>query len=340
MKHVAIDLGSRESQVCIREADGTILEESKQPTKRLVELVKKWDEPRRVILETCSEAFRIADAARAANHEVRVVPATLVRSLNVGARGIKTDRRDARALSEASCRIDLPSVHIPSAASRELKSISGAREELVESRTKLINNVRGWMRTQLWRLRSGGAESFHKRVRAHAEMLSTKLPEHVERMLQVIEVLTTQIRAADAQVQRFAKTDAVCVALQTVPGVGSITAVRFRAALDDVSRFNSAHAVESYLGLTPGENSSSERQRRTGITKAGSTAVRRMLVQAAWSAIRRAPNEPMVKWSMRISERRGKFIGVIALARKIVGIMFAIWRDGTIYQPSRSAAIA
>lgn len=339
MKHVAIDLGSRESQVCVREADGTILEESKQPTKRLVELVARW-EPRRVILETCAEAFRIADAARAANHEVRVVPATLVRSLNVGARGIKTDRRDARALSEASCRIDLPSVHIPSTASRELKSISGAREELVESRTQLINNVRGWMRTQLWRLKSGGAESFHTRVRAHAEMLSTTMPEHVDRTLQVIEVLTTQIRGADAQVQRFAKTDPVCVALQTVPGVGPITAVRFRAALDDVSRFNSAHAVESYLGLTPGENSSSERQRRTGITKAGSSAVRRMLVQAAWAAIRRAPHEPMVKWALKIAERRGKFIGVIALARKLAGILFAIWRDGTTYRSSRSAAMA
>jgi transposase len=180
-----------------------------------------------------------------------------------------------------------------SAALSRSGAISGAREELVESRTKLINNVRGWMRTQLWRLRSGGAESFHKRVRAHAEMLSTTPPEHVERTLRVIELLTTEIREADAQVQRFAKTDTVCIALQTVPGVGPITAVRFRAVLDDVSRFNSAHAVESYLGLTPGENSSSERQRRTGITKAGSSAVRRMLVQAAWAAIRRAPNGEM-----------------------------------------------
>ena len=159
MKHVAIDLGGRESQVCIRESDGTLVQEGKEPTKKLLELLPTW-EPSRVILETSAEAFRIADAARLAKHEVRVVPATLVRSLGVGARGIKTDRRDARALSEASCRMDLPSVHIPSSASRELKSICGSREELVEVRTKLVNNVRGWLRTQLWRIPTGATVSF------------------------------------------------------------------------------------------------------------------------------------------------------------------------------------
>ena len=65
--------------------------------------------------------------------------------------------------------------------------------------------------------------------------------------------------------------------------------------------------------------------------------MRRMLVQAAWAAIRRAPNEPMVRWAMKIIERRGKFIGVIALARKMAGILFAIWRDGTTYRSELSA---
>jgi len=336
MNHVAIDLGSRESQVCIRAADGTILEEGKRPTKGLLQLMPAWPKSR-VILETSSEAFRIADAALQAQHEVRVVPATLVKSLNVGARKIKTDRRDAQALSEASCRIDLPSVHIPSAQSRELKSICGAREELVETRTKLINNVRGWMRTQLWRIRSGGAASFHDRVRAHATDLESTLPEHVERTLKVIEVVTMQLREADAQVRRFAKTNPTCIALMTVPGVGPITAIRFFAAIDDVTRFRSAHGVQSYLGLTPGERSSSERQHRTGITKAGAPATRRMLVQSAWAALRRAPNEPMVRWAMKVAERRGKLVAVVALARKLAGILFAIWRDGTTYRSERSA---
>jgi transposase len=336
VKHVAIDLGSRESQVCVRDASGTILLESRESTKKLIKLVGSW-EPSRVVMETSSEAFRIADAAKEAGHEVRVVPAALVRSLGVGSRGIKTDRRDARTLSVVSCRIDLPSVHVPSSSSRELKSVCGSREVLVASRTAVINNVRGWMRTQLWRIRSGAPATFHDRLRSHATSLHTTLPDHVERQLRVLELMCQEIRAADVQVKRIAKTDPVCRAMMTVPGVGPITVVRFRAAIDDVSRFRSAHGLQSYLGLTPGERSSGEHQHRTGITKAGAPATRKMLIQSAWAAYRRCSDEPMVRWAHRIEERRGKCIAVVALARKMAGIMFAIWRDGTTYSSERSA---
>jgi transposase len=92
----------------------------------------------RVLVETCSEAFGVADAAVRAGHEVRVVPATLVRSLAVDARGLKNDRRDARVLSEVSCRIDLPSVHVPSLQSRERKTLCRMREALVSARAKMV----------------------------------------------------------------------------------------------------------------------------------------------------------------------------------------------------------
>src|SRR5262249_55830784 len=83
------------------------------------------------------------DAALAVGHDVRVVPATLVRSLGVGARRLKTDQRDAGILSEVSCRIDLPSVHVPSRESRERKTMCGMREVLVGARTKLACTAAG-----------------------------------------------------------------------------------------------------------------------------------------------------------------------------------------------------
>jgi transposase len=268
---------------------------------------------------------------------VRVVPATLVKTLGVGSRGVKTDEKDARVLSEVSCRIDLPSVHIPTTLSRELKSTCGSREALVETRTKLVNNVRGWLGTQLWRIRSCTPSSLPEVVRGHAATTEQMLPEHIERVLTVLETLNDQVRAADAQLRRIAKEHPVCQKLMMVPGVGPVTAVRFVAAIDDVTRFSTAHAVQSYLGLTPGEHSSSERQQRTGITKAGPAALRRVLVQAAWSAMRTASSEPMSQWATKIAERRGRFIAVVALARKLAGILFALWRDGTTYRPTRGA---
>jgi len=335
--HAAIDLGATESQFCIREADGTIVEEKKVPTKKLESLFAIWPTSR-VIVETSAEAFHIADAALAHKHQVRVVPATLVKTLGVGARGIKNDQRDARTLSEVSCRIDLPSVHIPSALSREWKSLCGCREALVEARTKLINNVRGWLRTRLWRVRTGRASTFCDRVRGHASSKTLELPAHIERQLTVLDALNEQVRAADKHVRDLAKANEVCRRLMTVPGVGPVTAVRFVAALDDIQRFSGAHSVESYVGLTPGERSSAERQQRTGITKAGSAALRKMLIQSAWSAFRTNAQEPMVAWARKLAERRNKFVAVTALARKITGILYAMWRDGTSYRSERSAA--
>ena len=121
MDHIAVDLGSRESQLCVRGSDGAMLEERRYPTGMLGQYLATRPKSR-VVVETCSEAFGVADVAVAAGHEVRVVPATLVRSLGVGARRTKTDRRDAQILSEVSCRIDLPSVHIPTRLSRERAS--------------------------------------------------------------------------------------------------------------------------------------------------------------------------------------------------------------------------
>jgi transposase len=159
-------------------------------------------------------------------------------------------------------------------------------------------------------------------------------PDYIEQMLVALEGVTAQIKLATKEMRRIAHNDTACALLMTVPGVGPITAVRFVAALDETERFKSAHFVQAYLGLVPGEHSSGERTQRTSITKAGSAAVRWTLVQAAWSARRHRPNDAMVVWSKQVEQRRGKFIAVVALARKLAGVLHAIWRDGRPYQPT------
>ena len=337
MEHLAIDLGGRKSQICRRASDETVLEERKIETDALDGYLK-WCPKSRVVVETCAESFRIADLALAAGHEVRVVPATLVKSLGVGERRTKNDRKDAQVLSRVSCRIDLPSVHIPSAEARERKTICGMREVLVSGRTKLVNCVRGWLRTQGLRVKTG-ADGFTARVRQqHTAQRGCDVPDYVESLLLTIEDHDEQVRAADKRLAKLAKEDPNCRRLMSVPGVGPVTALRFAAAVDDVSRFPNAHAVESYVGLVPGEYQSSDRQHRLGITKAGSIRLRWALVQAAWSARNTRPDDPMVRWSIEVEKRRGKKVAVVALARKIAGILFALWRNQSTYDPLRGAA--
>lgn len=335
MEHLAIDLGGRASQICVRNSEGHIVDERRWPTAVLGRYLATRPKSR-VIVETCSEAFAVADAALAVGHEVRVVPATLVRSLGVGARRLKTDQRDARVLSEVSCRIDVPSVHVPSRESRARKTVCGMREALVGTRTTLVNTVRGWLRTEGRRPRSGALSTFSARVRALSP--DTPLPSHVERQLRMIDALNGEIGEADRELTASAKSDLVARRLMTAPGVGPATALRFIAALDQISRFPGAHAVESYVGLVPGEDSSSERTRRTRITKAGPTALRWCLVQAAWAARRARRKDPMQRWADEVEKRRGTRVAVLALARKLAGILFAIWRDGSVYEPRRSGA--
>ncbi len=334
MQHVAIDLGGRESQICVRSPDGQILDERKVPTGHLERFLQQQPSSR-VILETCSEAFSVADLALGCEHQVRVVPATLVRSLGVGARGIKTDRRDAQVLSEVSCRIDLPSVHIPSELARQHRLMCTAREQLVSSRTAIICSVRGYARTTLLKIASGDATTFPRRMRAAALKTPAGMPEFIERMVICIETLNQQIELADQELEQLAQQDPICQRLMSVPGVGPVTSMRFVSAIDDISRFHSAHAVQAFLGLTPGEHSSSQRQQRTGITKAGPPSVRCALVQASWNLRRLRPHDSISQWATQVELRRGKFIATVGVARKLAGILFAIWRDGTRYEPRR-----
>jgi transposase len=332
MDHIAIDLGSRESQVCVRASDGRILEERRVGTRSLDKYLT--GRPRsRVVLEACAEAFPVADAALTAGHETVVVPASLAPSLGVGNRGIKTDTRDARNLSEASCRMSrLPAVHVPTKVSRERKTLCGMREALIQARTKLINTVRGWTRSQgLGVVRSGSVATFPLRVKEHTSNRGAAIPTYVERVLTGIVELSIRIHEMDRELEACAAADPTCQLLMTAPGVGPTTAVRFAAAVDDVKRFPTAHRVEAYLGLTPGENSSSERKRRTGITKAGPSRLRWVLVQAAWVARRYYKDHPLVLWALQVEKRRGKNVAVMALARRLAGTLYAMWRDGRPY---------
>jgi transposase len=204
------------------------------------------------------------------------------------------------------------------------------REALVSARSKLVNCVRGWLRGQTERVSLGGLRTFSARVRE----LAIAVPSFVERLLMEIESLSEAIVEANKELAALAKADPICVRFMTMPGVGPVTATRFAASIDDVSRFESAHKLESYLGVTPGENSSSERSHnRTGITKAGAPRTRWALVQAAHNMRRTQPEDPLVLWSREVEKRRGKGVAVIALARKIADVLYALWRHNTTYDP-------
>jgi transposase len=125
--------------------------------------------------------------------------------------------------------------------------------------------------------------------------------------------------------------------LETAPQIGVVTAAAVVATVDDIRRFRSPHDLEAYFGLVPSEDSSAERRRLGRITKAGNARVRWLLVEAAWRIMRstKPASAPLRAWALNVAARRGKRIAAVALARRLAGILYAMWRDGTPYDVTK-----
>ena len=126
--------------------------------------------------------------------------------------------------------------------------------------------------------------------------------------------------------------------LSTAPGVGPVVSTAFVATLDEAQRFNGAHQVESFLALVPSEKSSGEKQHRGAITRAGSRRMHGLLVQSAWTLLRSRSTKTakLRDWAAKIALRRGKNVAGGGVARRLAGILFAMWRDGTPFCGGRS----
>jgi len=293
------------------------------------------------VMEACTQSPAVARAANAAGHDTKVVPGQLVRLLGVGARGIKTDERDAEALARASLRNEqLPSVHLRSELSCSRRELLAARATLLEARKSIALSVKSWLRGRLIVLRGrASSKHFAAAVRLVALKHQDGLPGPIETLLMSFEHLCDQLDELDEQLCTVANSDALCQRLMTMPGVGPRVSLAFTTHLDDPRRFESSDDLASYLTLVPGEYTTGGKIKRTGTIHAGPVYLKALLVQAAWSLYRARPGEPVVLWARAIADKRGRRIAIVALARKIATVMWAMWKHGTSYDPTRASSV-
>jgi len=241
----------------------------------------------------------------------------------------------ASALADANLLGAYRPAHRLSVPQRHVRGRLGVRDTLVHTRTRYISLIRALLRQQGYRVPSGSAERFADRVRSLP--LPGRLLSGVAPLLAVMRHLNRQLAYPDARIEHLAAQDPRVPRLRSVPCIGPVTAAAFLAAIDDVGRFHHAHQLEAYLGLVPREHSSGETQRRGPITKAGHSHTRWLLFQAAVSILRQHPPqaEALHPWALRIAARRGKQVAVVALARRLAGILYALLRDGSMFEPQR-----
>jgi len=335
MEHGGIDVHKNESQICLQTEQGEILE-PRILSRRDRFAAVFGNRPRaRLLIEASTESEWVARCLEELGHEVIVADPNYAPMYATRSRRIKTDRRDAQALMDA-CRLGAyRPAHRTSDAQRQVRALLVVRDNLVRSRVRQIQVIRALTRREGLRVRSGEAATFGERLS------EVERPEWLSRILAPViaamNEVNQQLAVVDQAILQVVEGDPVVQRLDTAPGVGAVTAVAFVATLDQVERFEGAHQVECYLGLVPGEQSSGERQHRGPVTKAGNPRMRWLLVEAAWCILRsrHSDTEHLRQWAERIAPRRGRRIATVALARRLAGILYAMWRDGTEYDPRR-----
>jgi transposase len=336
MRTVALDLGAK--KICYCEiAQGQVVQRVVVSSlSSLRELLGPQAPKARVAIEACREAWSVHAQLTAWCNEVLLVDTTRSRQLGIKQHGRKNDRIDAETLARALERGHIPVAHLLSPHRQALRRQLGVRRALVETRAQYVTTIRGIMRELGSELASCDAEQFVAKVRK--ARLDAKASDTIEPLLATLEALEPQLAKVEQGLVELCAVEPVINQLMTAPGVGPIVAASFVSVIDDAKRFASGHQVESYLGLVPGEDTTGGKRRLGAITKKGNSYLRAVLTQSAWSILRMAhQDDPLRRWGEAVGKRRGKRIAAIALARRLAGVLWAMWRDGTVYDPAFAA---
>ena len=337
MEYGAIDLHLRRSVFRIEDETGTLITAGRIDTSRS-DLTRVFGTrvPMRLLLESSTDSEWVAVLLESFGHDVIVADPSYLPMYGARQRKVKTDQRDVRALATACREGHYRRAHRVAPATRTLRQELRVRRHLVQMRTQTINVLRALLRQEGLRLPSGDASA------ARARLARVALPAPLACVLEPIQAwlttLQTLITQADAVAEARAAADPAAQHLMSVPGIGPVIALTYRAVLDSPARFGGDPGrARAFLGLVPSEYSSGDQQRRGHITKRGPRELRALLVQASWVVwrARSAASAPLRIWAQALAARRGRRIAIVALARRLSRIMLAVWRDATDFSSPR-----
>ena len=252
----------------------------------------------------------------------------------------KTDRNDARGMAQMM-RVGLyRPVHVKTLRSQKLRMLLTHRKLLQSKAIAIDNDLRGTLRNFGLKVGVVGAARFEARIKELIEN-SPDLAVLVEPLLVVRRALREQLGILHRRLLAVVRDDDVCRRLMTVPGVGPVVALTYRATVDVPARFRKSKSVGAVFGLTCAKYQSGEIDRTGAISRCGDGMMRTMLYEAAQSMLLHSARWSWLKaWAMKIARHRGMKKAIVALARRLAVIMHRIWVDGTEFRWTREAAAA
>ncbi len=245
----------------------------------------------------------------------------------------KTDKNDARGLAQILRTGWYGRVHVKSFESHLVRALLTSRKTVLKKCIDLENELRGLIR--LIGIKLPGTlkhgvfdQTVREAVEGHPTLAAALVP-----LLDARLVLYKTYLKLDNQAKAISRHDSICQRLMTVPGVGAITALTYKAAVDDPTRFKSSRTVAGHFGLTPRRFQSGETDNTGRISKAGDPDVRSALYVAAHSLVIRSTEASSLRaWGLNLSKTKGHRRAVTAVARKLAVILHKMWMNGTDFQ--------
>jgi transposase len=337
-----LDVSVKDTSVCIVDDTGRITREVKvasEPDALLTVLRNPAYRFKRIGLEAGPLSQWLFSALAEADLPVICVETRHMRAV-LKAQINKTDRNDARGIAQMM-RVGLyRPVHVKTLRSQKLRMLLTHRKLLQSKAIAVENDLRATLRNFGLKVGAVGTVKFEARIKELVDNLPD-LAVLVEPLLVVRRVLREQIGVLHCRLLAIVRDDEVCRRLMTVPGVGPVVALTYRATVDVPARFRNSKSVGAVFGLTPAKDQSGESDRSGAISRCGDEMMRTTLYEAAQILLVRSTRWSWLKaWAMKIARHRGMKKAIVALARRLAVILHRIWVDGSEFRWTRDELAA
>ena len=333
IRSVGIDLGKTTFHLVALDDNGTVLLRRKFTQRQLITFTANM-QTSLIGMEACGGAHFLGRMLRAQGHDVKLIPAQFVKPF---VKSNKNDFLDAEAIAEAVDRQNMRFVPIKTDDQLDLQALHRVRDRLIARRTSVINQLRAFL------LERGlvFAKSPAKLRERMPEILENAEEDLTPRMRNLLAMLWNewkdlelQIEEMNDEVERIASSDAGCMRLRQIPGIGPLVATAIVAAIGNGAAFHKGREFAAWLGIVPRQYSTGGKARLYGISKRGNNYLRKILIHGARAVVLRSKRDriAMGAWMTALEARAPRNVLIVATANKLARIAWAVLSSGKDYR--------
>ncbi len=332
---IGVDLAKNVFQVHGVDDEGIVVIRRQLRRSRVLPFFEKQP-PCLVGMEACATAHHWARQLIGLGHAVKLMPPAYVKPYVK--RG-KNDAADAAAICEAVTRPTMRFVSVKSVEQQGVLMVHRTRELLVRQRTMLINAIRAHM-AEFGIVAPVGVPQVKKLLAVIADADDDRLPPVARTCLESLAAqflsLNDEIHAAEKRIHAWHRSNEASRRLETIPGIGPITASALAASITDPGVFKNGRELAAWIGLVPRQTSTGGKQRLGRISKQGNQYLRWLLVAGAMSVILHAKRRGTTNqaWLADMIARKPTKVAAVALANKIARVAWVVLMRGETYRPA------